>query len=100
MCGTLYIVNCTKPAQLMCYPGTASMHVDLKFNLILEWFDHKVSIWINFKSLEDSKTMIFETFDQNERLDHKVDWVNLKAEEHLNTLSSQELDMLWLPKVI
>ena len=26
----------------MCYPGTASMHVDLKFNLILEWFDHKV----------------------------------------------------------
>ena len=35
--------------QLLCYPGTSSMHVDLKFNLILEWFDHKVG-WINLKS--------------------------------------------------
>ena len=56
--------------QLMCYPGTSSMHVDLKFNLILEWFDHKVG------------------------------WVNLKAEDHLNTLSNQELEELWLPKVL
>ena len=46
------------------------MHIDLKFNLILEW------------------------------LDHKVEWKNLKAEDHLNTLSNIELDKLWLPKVL
>ena len=46
------------------------MHIDLKFNLILEW------------------------------LDHKVEWVNLKADNHLNTLSNIELDKLWLPKVL
>ena len=46
------------------------MHIDLKFNLILEW------------------------------LDHKVVWVNLKADDHLNTLSNIELDKLWLPKVL
>ena len=27
-------------------------------------------------------------------------WVNLKAKDHLNTLSKQELDELWLPKVL
>ena len=46
------------------------MHIDLKFNLILEW------------------------------LDHNVEWVNLKADNHLNTLSNIELDKLWLPKVL
>ena len=46
------------------------MHIDLKFNLILEW------------------------------LDHKVEWVNLQADDHLNALSNMELDKLWLPKVL
>jgi hypothetical protein len=54
----------------MTFSDTANMFVDLKFNLLLEWFDHQAT------------------------------WTHLQPDSHLNVLSPEELDRLWLPKVL
>ena len=68
--GYFSVEQCVVEVEKIVDINNTEMSMEIRFNLIIEW------------------------------LDHNVKWMNLKAGQQFNILSPEEIDKLWMSKVL